>query len=105
MKWIGRIALVLAFFSLFTLAALPYLEPAREKWDRFREAWELVNRAPSTTEALETETSEPEETIEVGEQNILPPDVETMEVKPSITEDEDPFLAEAREWFFFSPGA
>ena len=96
MKWIGRIALVLAFFSLFTLAALPYLEPAREKWDRFREAWELVNRAPSTTEALETETSESEETIEVGEQNILPPDVETMEVKPSITEDEDPFLAEAR---------
>ena len=56
MKWIGRIALILAFFSLVALAALPYLEPVREKWDRFREAWELVNRDPSATETVETET-------------------------------------------------
>ena len=96
MKWIGRIALVLVFFSMVILAAWPYLKPAREKWDRFREAWELVNRDPSAAEASEKETVEPEETIAVGEQNSLPPEVETIEAQPSPAEDEDPFLAEAR---------
>ncbi len=95
MKWIGRIALTLAIISLAALAALPYLEPAREKWDRFKEAWVMVNTpTPSAVETTETVPEQPEAANARRERSILLPDTNIDAY--SSEEDEDPFLAEAR---------
>lgn len=95
MKWIGRSALVFALISLAALAALPYLEPVREKWDRFREAWERANTpTPSVVEPTETVTEQPGAAIAGRERSILLPPDESDTLSPQ--KNEDPLLVEAR---------
>ena len=96
MKWIGRISLTLAFISLATLAAVPYLGTVRQKWDRFQEAWRLANGDPSLVKKTETEPPEPEKSAAVRKRSILLPDTGSVETSLSLTENEDPFLSEAR---------
>ena len=96
MKWIGRISLILAFISLATLAALPYLETARQKWDRFQAAWKLANSDALPAEKVETELPESEEATAVRERNILLPDDDPTATSLPPSENNDLFLSEAR---------
>ena len=96
MKWIGRISLILAFVCLAILATLPYLEPVRQKWQRFQEAWKLVNRDLSAVEEAEIKSSESEATEATRERSILLPGSEPDKTEPDLVKNEDPFLAETR---------
>jgi hypothetical protein len=96
MKWLGRISIILAFISLATLTALPYLEPVRQKWERFKAAWELVNSNSPLAEEIDADLPESEKPATVRERSILLPDTNSVETSLSSTENEDPFLSEAR---------
>jgi len=102
MKWIVRITLILAFISLGMLAALPYLDPMRQKWKHFREAWKIVNSDSSVIK--ETESTEPVETANPRERIIQLPEVDTATVA-FPAENEDPFLMEARRRARENPAA
>ena len=104
MKWIGRILLVLAFFSLGALAVWPYIEPAREKWHRFREAWESVNRDPAVIEETEFIATEQTAPAGVRERSVQLPETVTAEAN-LLSENEDPFLMEARRRAQENPAA
>ena len=97
MKWISHISLILVFISLAALAALPYMDTIRQKWNRFQEAWELVNRTSSNSEEVETPQPEKDEpVIPARTRSILLPDTESTETDSPPVKNEDPFLAEAR---------
>lgn len=96
MKWIGRISLILAFVCLAILATLPHLEPVRQKWQRFQEAWKLVNRDLSAVEEADIKSSESEATEATRERSILLPDSEPDKTEPDLVKNEDSFLAETR---------
>ena len=70
MKWIGRISLILILISLTALAALPYLDTIRKKWDHFQKAWELVNSDPAKIEEIEKESPDSEEPVAIRKSQL-----------------------------------
>ena len=105
MKWVGRILFALAFTGMAALAAFPYLDTLRQKWDQFQKAWQLVNSNSSTTVETETEKPEPEETGLVRTRSITLPDAKNSEANSEPSENRDPFLVEARRRAKENPAA
>lgn len=96
MKWLGRISFIIALISLATLAALPYMDPVLQKWERLQDAWKWVDDNSSSPRKVDARQPTPENLAVDRERNILLPDTNSIEIESSSPASEDLFIAEAR---------